>query len=152
MEKIKSFLGSSGGKDILVVLVVILVSLSSFEVGRLSKDSSSSGIKITSQGQEASAIGTLPSEPKIASYDVSTVKAVQKPAVPNIQKEPTVKTQTLPSVPSHVGKSFFASNRGHKYYPVDCSAGKTIKQENRIYFSTKAEAEKAGYEPSASCD
>ena len=44
MEKIKQFIESDRGKDIFVVLIVILVGLGSFELGRLSKETDSSGI------------------------------------------------------------------------------------------------------------
>ncbi|MFN4181158.1 MAG: Ada metal-binding domain-containing protein [Candidatus Paceibacteria bacterium] len=49
-------------------------------------------------------------------------------------------------------KAFFASKRGKKYYSLDCSAGKSIKQENRVYFDTAQKAEAAGYSLSASCE
>jgi hypothetical protein len=50
MEKIKHFIESEKGKDIFVVLIVILVGLGSFELGRLSKENSSSGLKIEYTG------------------------------------------------------------------------------------------------------
>ena len=46
MEKIKQFIGSEKGKDILIVIIVILVGLGSFELGRLSKENDSEGLKI----------------------------------------------------------------------------------------------------------
>ena len=46
---------------------------------------------------------------------------------------------------------YFASVKGKKYYPVACSAGKTIKLENRKYFKTEQDAKNAGYELSSSC-
>jgi hypothetical protein len=45
MEKIKQFVESEKGKDIMLVIIVILVGLASFELGRLSKAQSLSGIK-----------------------------------------------------------------------------------------------------------
>ncbi len=125
MEKIKLFIQSEAGKDILVVFIVILVGLGSFELGRLSKASNStSGIKITyPEGEQASAYSGL--------------------SVANSTKS-SVDTKTAP-------KGFFASSRGSKYYPLGCSAGKTIKQENRVFFATNTEAEAAGYELSSSC-
>ena len=48
-------------------------------------------------------------------------------------------------------KNFFASNRGSKYYSLGCAGGKSIILENRIYFATKEEAERAGYQLSSSC-
>ncbi len=47
--------------------------------------------------------------------------------------------------------SFVASSRGKKYYGSDCPAGMNLKEENKIYFKTAAEAESAGYLPSSSC-
>jgi len=132
MEKIKptieNWIESEKGKDILIVIIVILVGLGSFELGRLSKENGSSGIKIEypneTINQEANAI--------------SAVDTVSKAAFDIVSKNSTSKT-------------FFASNRGTKYYSISCSAGKTIKQENRIYFTTGEEAQKAGYDLSSSC-
>jgi hypothetical protein len=119
MEKIKHFIESQIGKDILTVLIVILVGASSFGLGRLSKTGSDTQLKVYNASQEA---------------NVAT-------GLQNVVS--TVKTSTT--------GNFFASTRGSKYYPVNCSAGKTIKQENRVYFETGEEAQKAGYELSSSC-
>ena len=59
MEKIKQFTESDKGKDILVIVIIILVGLGSFELGRLSKNSSSSGIKIEYPSQESNAVRSL---------------------------------------------------------------------------------------------
>ena len=48
-------------------------------------------------------------------------------------------------------KIFVASRNGKKYYYAWCDAAKTIKEQNRVWFSTQAEAEKAGYQPAANC-
>ncbi len=128
MEKIKLFIQSEKGKDIFIILIVILVGLGSFELGRLSKASnSSSGIKIDyPQG-------------------LNTASAS---AISGLDQANSTKS-ALSAKPS--GKAFFASNRGSKYYSVGCSAGKTIKEENRVYFGTSTEAVAAGYELSTSC-
>lgn len=127
MEKIKQILDSEKGKDFLIVLIVIMVGLGSFELGRLSKNSQNSGIKIEYPGgvkdQSANAISGT-----------------------NVSKT-VLDTRNLNSS----GKNFFASNRGTKYYSIDCSAGKNIKQENRVYFATREEAEEANYTFSSSC-
>ena len=41
--------------------------------------------------------------------------------------------------------SYVASKTGKKCYLVDSPAGKRIKEDNRVYFASKEEAEKAGY-------
>jgi len=127
MEKIKSFIESEKGKDILTVLIVILVGLGAFELGRLSKQTNTNDIKINYKGQEASLV------------------------VPTISKS-SIDSTTSQSVENQNSGEYFASNRGKKYYPINCSAGKTIKQENRIYFSTTTQAETAGYTLSGSCE
>lgn len=130
MEKIKlmmaNWLESEKGKDILVVMIVILVGLGSFELGRLSKENDSSGIKI---------LPAIGEEYQTKSENQSTV----------------VSKTVFDTILNSTGKTFFASNRGTKYYSIGCSGGKTIKQENRVYFTTKEEAERAGYELSSSC-
>jgi len=125
MEKIKLFITSEKGNDILIVIIIILVALGSFELGRLSKESTSQGIKIEYKGQ-LEAINQ-------SANVVSTVTDVGRLEV------------------NSSGKNFFASNRGSKYYSISCSAGKTIKQENRVWFGTGEEAERAGYTLSSSC-
>jgi hypothetical protein len=132
MEKIKHFAESEKGKDILVVLIVILVGLASFELGRLSKENASGGLKIEYPGQEANVI---------ASSDIGSNMAISN----------ANSNSNTPSSTNSAGKNFFASKKGKKYYSVDCSAGKTIKEENKVYFATGEEAEKAGYTLSSAC-
>lgn len=112
MEKIKLFLKGKEGKDILTVLIIILVGVGSFWLGRLSKETVSEGLKI-------------------------------EYTAPNLEANVTEAT--------FADKNFFASKRGSKYYSLGCSGGKTIKEGNRVYFETKEEAEKAGYELSNTC-
>ncbi len=132
MQKIKLFIESDKGKDIMIVIIVILVGLSSFFLGRLSNQTSTNGVKIEYTGQEASALGSIES---------------LKANTSQISLNPSISEKK-----SNNGQgSYFASKKGKKYYSIGCSAGKTIKQENRIYFQSSAEAEKAGYTISSSC-
>lgn len=48
-------------------------------------------------------------------------------------------------------KLFVASKNGTKYYPIGCGGVNRIKEENRVWFSTKEEAEKSGYSLSSAC-
>jgi hypothetical protein len=132
--RVKLFIESDKGKDILTVIVVVLVGLGSFELGRLSKEDTSGGVKIlpavageyTGQDAETSTNQTA-----------NVISAVSDTSSPTSTNSST--------------KTFFASKKGKKYYTTSCSAGKTIKQENRIYFTTGEEAEQAGYALSTSC-
>lgn len=141
MQKIKQFIESDRGKDIFVVIIVLLVGLSSFGLGRLSKNTTNQGVSVEYLNQD-----------QMNQNQGNVLSAFTEETNTNTIKSGTqVNSNKLPSVSNSVGKSFFASNRGQKYYSIGCSAGKTIKQENRVYFATKAEAEKAGYELSSSC-
>ena len=129
MQKIKLFLESEKGKDIMTIAIVILVGISSFFLGRLSNQTSTSGLNIENTGLQASAIGAIRSNNE------------------QISLNPSISEKTN----NNSRGSYFASKKGKKYYSNGCSAGKTIKQENRIYFSTTTEAENAGYILSSSC-
>jgi hypothetical protein len=131
MEKIKqainTTLESDQGKNFLTILIVILVGIGSFYLGRLSKESTSNSLKIEYTGQEANIMSS----------------GVLNPYISPDSSKSSNKTQN--------SGEYFASNRGSKYYPINCSAGKNIKLENRIYFKTAIEAEKSGYQLSSSC-
>lgn len=55
MQKIKQFLESEKGKDILIISIVVLVGLASFGLGRLSKEGSS-GLKVEYTDQSANVV------------------------------------------------------------------------------------------------
>jgi hypothetical protein len=126
MEKIKHFLESEKGKNILIILVIILVGLGSFELGRMSVNKPLNDSKIDLISQEANVLKSTQNEVLEQKYEFKGVDLN--------------------------GKEYFASSRGTKYYPFGCSAGKSIKEENRIYFATEDEAIKAGYSKSSSCN
>jgi hypothetical protein len=48
--------------------------------------------------------------------------------------------------------SYVASSRGKYYYPIDCNLANNLKEENKIYFKTKEEAEDKGYIYNTRCD
>ena len=49
------------------------------------------------------------------------------------------------------GGSYVGSKTGTKYYLPWCGTAKRIKDENKVWFASKAEAETAGYEPAKNC-
>ncbi|MBI5139725.1 hypothetical protein HZA26_03910 [Candidatus Nomurabacteria bacterium] len=51
MNKIKQFIESEKGRDLLVIIIVILVSLTSFLLGRLSKGANHAGVRIEYPGK-----------------------------------------------------------------------------------------------------
>ena len=44
-----------------------------------------------------------------------------------------------------------ASKNGKKYYPINCSAVKKIKEVNKIYFKNEKEAKDSGRAISTTC-
>ncbi len=136
MEKIKHFIESEKGKDILTIGIVILVGLGSFGLGRMSKGNYMASIKANPASQTVNAISGA-KMPENSLNKVNTV-TINSPKIES--KQNGLKSG-----------NFLASKSGHKYYPINCSAGKAIKQENKIYFNTADDAVKAGYTLSSSC-
>ncbi len=48
-------------------------------------------------------------------------------------------------------KTYVASKSGTKYHLPTCAGAKSIVEANKVWFSTKEEAEKAGYTPAGNC-
>lgn len=46
---------------------------------------------------------------------------------------------------------FVASKNSNIYHRPDCASARNIKEENKIWFSSEAEAQKRGFRPSKSC-
>ena len=46
---------------------------------------------------------------------------------------------------------YVASKNGKSYHFPWCSGARSIKEENKIWFNSKGEAEKAGYAPAGNC-
>jgi len=117
-------LARRGGGELYLAAVIILVAIISFGLGRLSKiREEKTPITIENVKENAET-----SESK--SLSTSNVDKTNSPAT---------------------SKIFVASRNGKKYYYAWCDAAKTIKEQNRVWFSTQAEAEKAGYQPAANC-
>jgi hypothetical protein len=119
--------------DLLVLLVLLLSSSLAFGLGILAgKDMAKT------QGRDGFWIEQLP----------ETLKAGGGPAAV-IQTLPTAVAPPEPSVPEP--QVYMASKNGTKYYLPTCGTAKRIKEENRVWFATKDEAEAAGYSAAANC-
>lgn len=67
------------------------------------------------------------------------------------EKITTAKSQIVNNE-TQVDKVLVGSRNSDIYYYTWCSGAKRIKQENKIYFSSKQEAEKAGYKSAGNCE
>ena len=129
-EKIKGFTQIRSPRlrtlpdDLFLGLVIILVAFGSFGLGRLSKiEGARTPIRIENA-------------PEITAETFKTPKA---------------NTSQSASVIGATSEQLVASKSGTKYYYPWCASAQKIKEENRIYFASKTEAEARGYTPSATC-
>lgn len=126
LNKIKG----TGGIDKVTIMYLFIVGgvgIASFGLGRLSVLDTHIQPALTITGQSASAIASSSSANKTSS------------------PSSTVITQ------SGIQKKYLASKNGKLYYPSSCKASNRIKEENRVWFESPQDAERAGYTSSASC-
>ena len=125
-EKIKGIAVGLERKEIYTLAIIILVGFSSFGLGRLSAIEDSR-------------------QPIRIEYPEGSPEAVSvSPAVKNSSQFASV-------VSSQSSGTVVASKNGTKYHLPWCSGAQRISEANKITFSSKAEAEKAGYTPASNC-
>lgn len=112
--------------DLFMALIIILVALGSFGLGRLSKIE---GSKVPVKFENAT---------ESQSLDIQ-----------NKTKENQQSASAIGSLKS--GGELVGSKNGTKYYYSWCAGVKKISPANLIHFSSKAEAEVRGYTASATC-
>ena len=121
--------------DLYLALLLILVGVLSFILGRYSQSAAQAeGVRIctveesvlSAQGVDASQGGGL---------------ETQVPAVTPSTQVGAVAAQG----------NFVASKSGKAYHLPWCPGAGRIKAENRVWFATKEEAEAAGYAPAGNC-
>ncbi len=130
VQKGKNMAKSALSGDFFIALIVVLVGLASFGLGRLSMKPPKEPVKIYQKSQEAAVVRSLP----------EAAIAEKKDSLP--QGATTLRTG---------GGRYVASKNGSAYYLESCSGAKRIKDENKIWFSSSAAAESAGYHKAANC-
>lgn len=131
--KIKSLAQNPYFEDVLVVLIVILVGLSSFGLGRLS-------------------LGGGPKEPIVLETPEGQRMVVTPENGNKFASEPLhTMTASVGEANQNSGGAYVASKNGKRYYPVDCAAANRIASANRIWFQSREEAESKGFTPAANC-
>lgn len=131
---------SKAPEGLLTVLFVLLASSASYGLGILSGQDMAKekgGVEIqqvTGNGDMAGAAALAP---------ISKVSDSKKYA-------PVKKQEKTGTATAQTGK-YVASKNGTKYYLPSCGSANRIKEENKIYFNTKEEAEAAGFTPSSTC-
>ncbi len=122
LEKLKRFLADD---TIFTGTLLCVIAVTAFFLGRYS----------------------IPERP--ASSPALALEAVA--ALPVASTTAATTTTSLPPPLTEATAMYVGSKSGTKYHLMSCASGKRIKPENRIYFATGAEAEAAGYTPSANC-
>jgi len=95
-------------------------------------------VSIASFGLGKQSANSLPLEIPI-SDSVEYPKPTNKPVVNDLSA----------SVADSV--TYVASKNSDKYHLLWCSGAKTISEANKVYFTSKSEAEAAGYKPAGNC-
>ncbi len=122
-EKFKLFLQND---QIFFGLMLILVGITSFALGRAS-------VEVVAEIEEIS-------QPSFKALDTVALPA----SVSNQKSESATRANSGTT-------ELVASKSGSKYHLLTCPGAKQIKEENKIYFTSKAAAESAGYKPAANC-
>lgn len=134
-------------RDALIVAILALSSCASFGLGLLAGRESGEG-----KGGDDFWIENLAQQQALpAATGIAEVieKEVTEPFIAELPAmQPSAANQ--PSAPAS-GGAYVASKTGTKYYLPWCGTANRIKEENKVWFATKAEAEAAGYEPAKNC-
>ena len=135
--------------DIILVIGVILISLISFGggwlLGNSSKLTESSEIKI----EEVSPKELQASPTKLEKEKSNKQRETSTQPQTEEQKTPLQEEQKESDTTGQ--KKFVASKNGSVYHYPWYPGAQQIKEENKIYFNSKEEAEKAGYRPAKNC-
>jgi hypothetical protein len=128
-------------KDVLMVGVVVLASSGSFGLGMLADREMAKNAGIWVENL-----------PETQTLGAAVVEAAGKPSssktVPKAATQAQVSTSTA-SIP--VGGQVVASKTGTKYFLPWCGSVKRIKEENKVWFTSAADAKAHGYAPAANC-
>jgi hypothetical protein len=120
------FKGFFSNTEYLLAMLIIVVSLISFYLGRLSV------------GEGRDTLASVPMKAAVIEAKTPTTQEIPSTTPPATEEKVVVET-------------YVASRSGTKYHLPWCPGAKQIKEENKVWFATKADAEKAGYAPASNC-
>ena len=125
LEKLKRFLADD---TIFTGTLLCVIAVTAFFLGRYSVPGAVSG-------NPASAL---------------VLKATEALPIASSTLTATATAPTLPPLTESTAK-YVGSKSGTKYHLMTCAGAKRIKEENKVFFATAADAEAAGYSPAANC-
>jgi hypothetical protein len=126
-------------QDVFIVLVIILIGLSGFGLGKLSA---------LEKGREPVQI-----KPAQFSAVVATTTNSEETVSATVPKAETqVPMSAVAMIASENAKGFLvASKTGKKYHFPWCAGASQIAEKNKIWFDSYASAQSAGYTAAANC-
>lgn len=137
LQKSKYILRKLLLSDAYIAVIIVLVGVASFGLGRLSALPGKEPVRIyQGEAEAAAAMADLPARP-------TKPESVQKVVRSIVDK-------SAGATPSAEG-NYVASKNGSVYYPPTCSGAARIKDENKIWFDSTTAAENAGYHAAANC-
>lgn len=106
-------------------VLIVLIAVSSFGLGRWSliQDQQFAAVKPSMVLMQASVTGS--------------------------GKENTTEEESIDPTSGEI--TYVGSKNGTKFHLPWCPGAKQIKEENKVYFATKTDAQKAGYTPASNC-
>ena len=139
-EKIKTLLVFDGDlpKDVFLITLILLSGLGGFLVGRISEETPFAGEKQPLQIVSSSPAAVFKAQGEKTSARASSLGTMQASSVSGKEDPEGV-------------RSFVASKNGTAFYLPTCSGANRIREENKIWFASKAEAIGMGYKPAANC-
>lgn len=129
-----NFKGFFGDGEKILALCIVLVAVTSFFLGRLSNSQN------TAQNKAHAGAVLIPASEQ-TDREV-TMTNITLPATSSPSTQETVLTQG----------AYVGSKNSTKYHLPWCPGAERIKEENKVWFKTKEDAEKAGYTPAANCN
>lgn len=157
-EKIKTkhlnILKGDKGKQIALILIVLLTSTLSFGLGRLSILENSNKVSIIMPNGQVlenttnNALNGQNTAYNALQNDLKSHEFINQASSESKLQNDSGGTPTS-TVPD--GALFTASKRGKKYYPIYCKAAESLSPSNKIYFLTEDEATAKGYTKSSNC-
>ncbi len=145
LQKIKDFRDLP--KDIFILLVILLVGIGSFALGRMSTFEEQRRENVTVSQSALSGHSGL---------SANALSAVgEKPAFPLESKTtfstPTREVGEVTGVVGTIKGAYVASKTGAVFYAPWCGGVKRIKEENKVWFESKEAAVSKGYRPAENC-
>lgn len=133
-------------KDVFVFLAILLIGSGAFMVGRISvgETERKNELKIVSPSN-------LSASAEQAQFDANSSRAEQEIGSIGSTSQSSFKSQNQTTNSEEKSGMYVGSRNGRVYHLPSCSGAKRIKDENKVWFKDKKDAEERGYKPASNC-